>query len=89
MRQNKLKIVIQFLLLITCLSVVLGLKESTDSVGLVPLVDEMKVSFIGFEQSTRELQKAVALLKKIPKQAKEFPCRACNCCATKRIKMLK
>ncbi|MGY0036155.1 hypothetical protein [Pedobacter sp. NJ-S-72] len=69
MYRNKLKIIIQFLLLITCLSVVLGLKESTDSVGLIPLIDEMKVSFIQFEQSTRELQKAVALLKKDPQSS--------------------
>ncbi|MBB5638009.1 cytochrome c peroxidase [Pedobacter cryoconitis] len=63
MYQNKLKIIIQFLLFITCLSVVLGLKESTDRIGLKPLTDEMKTSFILFEQSTRELQNAVSLLE--------------------------
>jgi cytochrome c peroxidase len=70
MQRNKLKIIIQFLLFITCLSVVLGLKEPTDSVGLVPLVDEMKVNFIQFEQSTLELQKAVFLLKQDPQYRK-------------------
>jgi len=69
MHGNKLKIIIQFLLLITCMSVVLGLKESTESKGLVTLVEEMKISFIQFEQSTVELQKAIALLQNDPQHS--------------------
>lgn len=66
MYRNKLKLVIQFLLFITCLSVVLGLKKSTDSTGLIPLVEEIKVNFKLFAQSTNELQKAVAVLNENP-----------------------
>lgn len=66
MYRNKLKLIIQFLLLITCLSVVLGLKKSTDSTGLNPLVAEVRVNFRLFAQSTNDLQKAVAALNENP-----------------------
>ncbi|MBB5645600.1 cytochrome c peroxidase [Pedobacter cryoconitis] len=66
MYRNKLKLVIQFLLFITCLSVVLGLKKSTDTTGLIPLVEEIKVNFKLFAQSTNELQKAVTALNENP-----------------------
>lgn len=66
MYRNKLKLIIQFLLFVTCLSVVLGLKNSTDSTGLIPLIAEVKVNFRLFAQSTNELQKAVAALNESP-----------------------
>lgn len=66
MYRNKLKLIIQFLLFITCLSVVLGLKKSTDSTGLIPLVTEIKINFKRFAQSTNALQQAIAALNENP-----------------------
>lgn len=66
MYRNKLKLIIQFLLLITLLSVVLGLTKSTDSKGLTPLVADIKVNFKLFSQSTNELQSAIAALNENP-----------------------
>lgn len=71
MYRNKLKLIIQFLLFMTCLSVVLGLKKSTDSTALIALVEEVKVNFKLFSQSTANLQKAVAALNENPQSISE------------------
>ncbi|WP_235324630.1 cytochrome c peroxidase [Pedobacter lusitanus] len=52
--------------MITCLSIVLGLKESADKQGLTNLLHEIKYSFMQFEQTTTQLQKSVSLLNEDP-----------------------